>query len=190
MLVKGYLYDCNKCNKSFSRKWNAERHNERMHDDLSAIRHRKTKSAFEPKLKTKNPYHKNKPILFQSFDSEFKDNDLGKSFSSYVNFGPDKQKIMKIFGQLAQPFEELEKLMDDYDEKSKNHTLCEIFISCLKSPRPVKSMKETVEMHRSIKYRKKIEKHVSMAYNMSDDEVKLFLETIIRNSTYFKKNIN
>jgi hypothetical protein len=63
LFVKGYLYDCGKCNKSFSRKWNAERHNERMHDGLSAIRHRKTKPAFEPKLKTKNPYQKNKPNL-------------------------------------------------------------------------------------------------------------------------------
>ena len=161
-----------------------------MHDDLSVIRYRKTKSAFEPKLKTKNPYHKNKPILFQSFNSAFKDNDLGKSFSSYVNFGPDKLKIMQIFGQLAQPFEELEKLMDDHDEKSKTSTLCRIFISCLKSPRPVESMNETVEMHRSMKYRKKIEKHVSMAYNMSDDEVTLLLKSIIRNSAYFKKNIN
>ena len=101
MLVKGSLYVCSKCNKSFSRKWNAERHNERMHDDLSLIRHRKTKSAFEPRLKTKGSNHKNKPVLFQSNDSAFKDIDPGKSFSSYENFGPDKLKIMKIYGQLA-----------------------------------------------------------------------------------------
>ena len=191
MLVKGSLYVCSKCGKSFSRKWNAERHNERMHDDLSPIRHRKTRSAFESKLKTKDSNYKKKPVLFQSFDSAFKDNGPGKSFSSYGNFGPDEQKIIKIFGQLAQPFEELEKLIDDDDDKkSKNSTLCEIFISCLKSSRPVKSMNETVEMNRSMKFRKEIEKQVAMAYNMSDYEATLFLESIIRNSTYFKRNIN
>jgi hypothetical protein len=190
MLVKGSLYVCSKCDKNFSRKWNAERHNELMHDDLSPIRYRKTKSSFEPKLKTKGSNHKNKPVLFQSIDSAFKDIDIGKSFSSYEDFGPDKQKIIKIFGQLAQPFEELEKLMDISDKKSKNNTLCRIFISCLKSSRPVKSMNETVEMHRSMKFRKEIEKQVAMAYKKSADEVTLFLESIIRNSTYFKRNIN
>ena len=189
MLVKGYLYSCGKCDKSFSRKSNAERHNENVHDDLSAIRHRKTKSSFEPKSKTKDP-HKKKPILSPSFNSAFKDINPGKSPFSHETFGPDKIKTIKIYGQLAQPFEELEKLMDDYDEKSKNSTLCRIFISCLKSSRPVKSMNETVKMHRSMKFRKKIEKHVAMAYNMSADEATLFLESIIRNSSYFKKNIN
>jgi hypothetical protein len=190
LLVKGYLYDCSKCNKSFSRKWNAERHNERMHDDLSTIRHRKTKSEFEPKLKTKKQYQKSKPNLFQSFNSAIKDNDQGKSFPSYVNSGSDNLKIMKIFGRLAQPFEELEKLMDEYDEKPKSSFLCQIFISCLKSPRPVKSMNETVEAHRSTKCRKKVAKHVAMAYNMSPEEVSLFLDSTIRNSAFFKKNIN
>jgi hypothetical protein len=176
--------------QKFLQKMNAERHNERMHDDLSAIRHRKTKPAFEPKLKTKNPYQKNKPDLLQSFNSAFKDKDPGKSLSSYENLVPDNLKIMKIYGRLAQPFEELEKLMDDYNEKSKSSILCQIFISCLKSPSPVKSMNETVESHRSTKCRKKIAKHVAMAYNISPKEVSLFLESTIRNSAYFKKNIN
>jgi hypothetical protein len=43
MLVKGYLYGCSVCNKSFSRKWNAERHSERMHDDLATINNKKIK---------------------------------------------------------------------------------------------------------------------------------------------------
>jgi hypothetical protein len=37
---------------------------------------------------------------------------------------------------------------------------------------------------------KKIAKHVAMAYNISPEEVSLFLESTIRNSAYFKKNIN
>jgi hypothetical protein len=161
-----------------------------MHDDSSAIRHKKTKPAFGHKQKTKKPYKKEKPNLFQLYNSAFKDIDPGKPFSSYRNTGHDNLKIMKIFGRLAQPFEELEKLMDDYDEISKSIALSRIFIDCLKSPRPVKSMNETVEAHRSTKSRKKIAKHVAMAYNMSPEEVTLFLESTIRNSPYFKNNIN
>jgi hypothetical protein len=150
----------------------------------------KKPTAFAPKLKTKNPHQKNKPNMRQYFNSALKDNDTGKSLSSYENLVPDNLKIMKIFGRLAQPFEELEKLIEDDDEKSKSSILCQIFISCMNSPRPVKSMTETVEAHRSTKCRKKISKHVAMARNISPEEVSLFLESTIRNSPYFKNNIN
>ena len=70
-------------------------------------------------MKTKNPYQKDKPNLFQSSNSAFKDDDPDKSFSSYANLAPDNLKIMKIFGQLSQPFEEIEKLIADNIEELK-----------------------------------------------------------------------
>lgn len=97
---------------------------------------------------------------------------------------------MKIFGQLKQPFEELETLIDEPDEGLKAKILCRIFISCLNSYRPVKSMKDTVEIYKSNKCINKIANYFSKSNKYPAEEAKSMLISLVQNSDYFKNNIN
>ena len=55
-------------------------------------------------------------------------------FSKYLSFGYDdddgnKLKVMEIFNQLKQPFEELETLLDEHDKILKAKTMYRIIIT-------------------------------------------------------------
>jgi hypothetical protein len=97
---------------------------------------------------------------------------------------------MKIFGQLIQPFEELEMLLDHHDERSKAKILSQIFTSCLESYRPVRSMKDTVEIYRSIKGIDKISYYYSKSEGVTPDEAKNLVKALVQKSDYIKNNIN
>ena len=183
-------YGCSKCNQSFSRKWNAERHNELKHDDLSIISNKKIKPTSNSKLKTKDPIYKNKFKQFRSFQSPIKNDIFDKLYSEYYNSEPNELKTMKIFGQLIQPFEELEKFFDHHDERLKAKILSQIFTSCLNSYRPVKSMKDTVEIYRSIQGIDKISYYFSKSKRITPYKAKNLVKALVQKSDYFKNNIN
>jgi hypothetical protein len=207
--VKVDSYGCSKCSQIFGRKWNAERHNERIHDNLATINDRKTKADSPIDPKTKPDFYKSKFNHFGPRSSTEKDDKLEEVFYKYFNIGHDydtQPKIWKVFGQLSHPFEELEKQIDDNmeelkekekeslrdedAEKLKADIICQIFFSCMRSYRPVKSMKETVEIYRSTKMMKKIEKYFAKSKNISPIEAKVIIESTIKNSAHFKNNIN
>ena len=89
---------------------------------------------------------------------------------------------MRIFGQLKQPFEELETLIDESDEILKAKTMCRTIISCLNSYRPIKSMKDMVEIYKSIKYMNKLSYYFSKNNNILKEEAIVILEKLIQNS--------
>jgi hypothetical protein len=95
--------------------------------------------------------YRDKIKQFQSHPSKAKQNNNQEEF-----FSKDVLKVMRIFGQFEQPFDELEKLADENDEYIRANTISNIFLNCLNSYRPIKSMKEIVEMYRSTKCMNKI----------------------------------
>ena len=180
-------------NQSFSRKGNAERHNERVHDGLATIYDTRNRASTIVRLNSKNPVYKNKfkqmQLISELVSKKDEDNEL---YSTFLSFGDhdDKLKIMRIFGQLKQPFEELESLLNEFDESSKTNIICQIIISCLKSSRPIKSLKETIELYKSLKCMNKISQYFSKDNNLSKEEAKIMLEQLVKNSIYFNNNIN
>lgn len=98
---------------------------------------------------------------------------------------------MRIFGQLKQPFDDLERLIDENDEYLRADIISKILISCLNSHRPIKCMKDTVEMYRSIKCMNKIAYYFLKSKKFSSiEEAIFFLSNYVKNSDYFKRNIN
>jgi hypothetical protein len=159
MLVKGYLYGCSVCNKSFSRKWNAERHSERMHDDLATINNRKNKTVSSLQPKSKNDsFFKNRFKHFQSSPSTVKGDVFDEFFSKNIELesASDDLKTIRVFARLEKPFEELEKLLSHFEENFKADVLTHILTSSLNSLRPVKSMEEAVKMYQSEKVMQKM----------------------------------
>jgi hypothetical protein len=116
--------------------------------------------------------------------------------SKYANFvsgdndGVDDLKIMRVFGQLCPHFEELEKLLSHHKENEKADILTQILTSCFNSYRPVKSLEDAVKIYRSINGLKKMANYYSKSKNMSHDMATKCLKDLVKNSAYFKNNIN
>lgn len=172
-----------------------------MHDKLAIINNRKIKADSSIEPKTKLGFYKDKSNRFEPHSSTTKDDTLREVFYKYCNFeyGYDVQpKIWKISGKLSQSFEELEKLMADNMEKLRNEDteklkadiISKIFFPCMRSSRPVKSVRETVEMYRSTKVMKKIEEYLARSQNILPFKAREVLESTIKNSPHFKNKIN
>jgi hypothetical protein len=191
--MKKRSFECSMCLQSFSRNNNAERHNERIHDGLATIYDTRLKDDSNVKIRSKNPVYQNRFKQMQLFSDlrSKKDNEL---FSAYLNFDDgnnnNKLKVMRVFGQLKPHFEELEYLLDKYDETIKEKIICQIIISCLTSYRPIKSLKDTIELYKSIDCMNKISYYFSKYNNISKEEARIRLEQLVQNSIYYKNNIN
>lgn len=184
---------CSICNQRFGRKANAERHNELKHDDLATISDTIITYATNIKSQSKNPYYKDQFKQFQSHSVKKENTIRDELFSTYFNFKPDDDilKVMKIFGQFEQPFEELEKLIDEDNELIRANNLSNIFLTCLNSHRPIKCMKDIVEMYKSIKCMNKLSYYFFKSKRFSSlEQAKIFLQDLVRNSDFFMKNIN
>ncbi len=190
--MKGDSYACSECKQSFGRKYNAERHNERMHDGLATIDNKKIKpvSALEPK--TKHVFYRKKFKHFRTHPPTAKDDIFDVWLSKYANFesGVDELKIKRVFGQLNPHFEELEKLLSHHDENFKADTLTQILTSCFNSYRPVKSMEDAVKIYRAEKGLKKMANYYSKSKSISLEMATKSLMELVKNSAYFKRNIN
>ncbi len=156
---------------------------------ICLIKNRKIKS--KPGLQTKSINHsvKNKFKRFQSTKHKIKDGISGELYSEYFDAEPENLKINRIFGQLISPFEELEKLLENCDEQLKANILHKVFVSCLNSHRPVKSINEAVMLYRSIKGIKKIAQYTSISMNMPVDQAEFALKELVKGSVHFKNHI-
>jgi len=160
---------------------------------LATISHTRLESGTTIKSQSNNPFYKDKFKQFQSHSVKKENNILDELFSRYFNLKPDEDilKVMKIFGQFEQPFEDLEKLVNEDDELTRANNLSNIFLTCLNSHRPIKSMKDTVEMYRSIKCMNKLAYYFFKSKRFSSPEqAKIFLQELVRNSDFFRNNIN
>ena len=82
--VKKDGYGCSKCTQSFSRKGNAERHNERMHDALDTIEDLHIKPMSNVEVNTKGFFLKNKFKKLQSASAKGKSCDADYLFYEYT----------------------------------------------------------------------------------------------------------
>jgi hypothetical protein len=187
--MQNSFYRCGECDKSFSRKWNADRHNELVHGNLSFIKNRNFKP--KPGLQKNSIHHayKNKFKRFQSTKHKIKDGVSDELFSGCYDVEPESLKTIRIFGQLLSPFEELEKILEDRDEQVKADILHKIFVSCLDSHRPVKSMNEVVLLYRSIKGINKIAQSTSKSLKMPVGQAEFVLKELVKGSVHFKHHI-
>jgi hypothetical protein len=190
--VKGNSYACSKCDHISGRKYNAERHNDRMHDGLATIENIKIKSVSSLEPKTKNNFHKSKFKRFRTQPPTAKDDIFDELLSKYANFesGVDELKIMRIFGQLYPYFEELEKLLSHHKENEKADILTRILTSCFNSYRPVKSMADAVKIYRSVEGLGKMANYYAKSKNILPEMATKSLKDLVKNSAYFKNNIN
>ena len=157
-------YVCNQCNKNFSRKWNALRHNEKIHYGLAII------------------YNKTTGFIFQN----------SKESNNTTNFDPlDKRiieelNIVDIFGKLIQPFTELEKEFGQFTESDRINYLGNLIVSALNSSDPVKMLQDLLHFNRAIKGKTKIVSYVARSMQIPNIQAEQYLNEMIKSSKYFK----
>ncbi len=117
---------------------------------MAIIGDKKIESTHGLQKKSINLNHKNKFKQCQSTRFKIQDIISNKLFSGYSDIEPENFKINKIIGQLITPFEELEKLLEHHGELKKANILTTVFVSCLKSHKPIQSMNDTVALYRSL----------------------------------------
>lgn len=122
-----------------------------------------------------------------------KKNDSDKLFFGSMHFGfnnEDYMKMLRLFGQLKQPFEELEMSIEEENEEIKINFIYDVINTVLKSSRPVKSLVETAELYKSSKCLDKMTYYVSKDDKTSKEEAKSMLEEMVKENKHFKKVVN
>ena len=185
------FYKCSECNSSFSRKWNALRHNKIKHSNFAKISNDNIKSErFSYKSHNKLHDYKLKFKLLEQVENEINRNEYGLYFSDSFTADPIDIKIIKIIDQLIKPFEELEYLLGPLEERKKAKILLNSLYSCLQTHNPVRSMNDTIELYRSMKGIKKIAGYMLKVERESSGDPISILKEIIQDSYIFKSQNN
>lgn len=160
------VYTCNQCDKNFQRKWNALRHNKKIHHELAII------------------YNKTNGFIFQN----------SKESNDVTNYDPvyeheiEELNIVDIFGKLMHPFAELEKELDGMTESKKINYLCTLVVGALNSSDPVKILQDALLFNRSVKGKVKIVSYVAKGLQIPNIQAEQYLNEIIKSSRYFKNS--
>ena len=124
-------YTCSLCKRKFSRKWNAFRHNIRVHADLSKIvlgSNNSSRSINHSKYMSNT--HKKKFYKYKYLQSIYKSQDTDDYLLDQLIEETYKidSKILKIIGQMIKPYLELEASLNYMTPKDKATVLSRSFL--------------------------------------------------------------
>ena len=200
------------CKKTFSRKFNAERHNELQHGSFAII-YNKDSDWISPKRKIKPSSSLSNFSSFTSTPSttanetrlnhnkddnkfDFHNDSLKEFYFNEKNSEIYKENnldesIYKIFGKISPLIDDLDKQFGKYQTRDNRiKMLSEIIIMGLSTSNPVKTLKETRDLQRSIIGFNKASEFISISKNISIIDAKLLLRSIIRTAPYSKNKFN
>ncbi len=207
------IYRCTNCKKTFSRKYNAERHNTDIHNEMSVI-YNKENNGVSKKRKIDNVVTStvDASTIATEYNTEYNNNnktmtevkpkDPNFNFKDFVlnneaNSGADTNtddklvdKFLKFFEKLMPLVNELDILLKSYkkpDEIAK--TISETITRSMMSQDPFKFVKDTIVVHRTEMGFIKASEYIALSDNISLHQAKIMLKALAWNSPYFKRNM-
>jgi hypothetical protein len=189
------LYSCTGCNKIFSRRYNAERHNKQVHDEMAVVYDNTTNrvsdkgtmaikrasvagsSSMDIGDKAKDSFNANSLKTTYSESSTDKDND-------------EEEKILKVLGKMLPLIGELDSLLADVPAEKRIDTVGQIIMSSLMSSNPFKAMRDAINLHNSIKGMKKASYFVAESRKITPGQAQELLRLTILNAPYFKNKLD
>lgn len=157
-------YNCTICKKKFSRRWNANRHNNTIHAGLSIIYDNET----GVRINSKQPYHANSTVKGEEPET-------------------NEKLILDIVGKMLQPFEELEILYIHKSEHEKIKNLSELLVEALSTSNPVRALNDALEYQRSLRAKIKFIEYISTSMNVHSNIAASHLTDLIKRNRYYKK---
>ena len=121
-------YGCTMCKKTFPRRYNADRHNLQIHNEM-AIVYNKENDEISNKCKV----NKSSPTL-----------------TTDTNSKTDEEKIFKIFEKISPFIDELDVLLSTFDPANRIKILSDVITSSLISLNPVHSIKGYLNYYHSL----------------------------------------
>jgi hypothetical protein len=201
-------YACTSCKKTFSRKYNAERHNKLKHDEMAVVYNKETdwisnkrktnvkaqqiqhtpSSPSSSTISTSDTNNKNtisKPYYDPLEDFNFADQ------NSKINKNTDIEKVFKIFEKISHLIDDLDTQLSTYkSHEERIKILSEAIIFSLMSSNPVGALKDIINLHRSTMGFQKASGLIAFSRKIPLDQAQLMLKTIILAAPYSKNKFN
>jgi hypothetical protein len=162
------IYGCTKCKKTFGRRYNADRHNLQMHNEMAVVYNKETDQISNKGKVNKSP----------------------SSLATNTNNKTDEEKIFKIFEKISPLIDELDVLLSTFDPANRIKMLSDVIISSLISLNPVHSIKGYLSYYRSLIGINKASAFVAASENIPLNQAKEKLKTIILVAPYSKDKYN
>jgi hypothetical protein len=192
------IYGCTGCKGTFTRKGNADRHNFNIHGEMAIVYNiktdkisdkRKTNKKFSSPITEEDVITNNRQIS-NPYDKGLEGFDFSDP-NSELNKNADEEKMFKIFEKISPFIDELDSLLSIYKPHPERIKILSNVISySLISSNPVLSLKDTIRFYRSTIGIKKTLGFVSMSNNITQDQAKEMLKTIILAAPYSKNKFN
>ena len=195
-------YVCTTCNRTFSRKNNAERHNRSLHDEMAVIFNKDTgwrsdktkenKSSFTLSLSSsKTPtdattHNDTIPSSRVPYPNNLEDLNIGIT-DPEIDIKIDDEKFFEIFGKISPLIDELDTLLSEYkSHEERINILSDGIILALMSPNPIRSLKDTINLHRLYKGVTKASGFVALSKNIPPAKAQLMLKAMVLSAPYSK----
>src|SRR6476646_10322458 len=207
-MVRKNIYACTSCKKTFSRKFNAERHNKVVHEEMAMVYNKendwksnikksplKSSNTIDRIIKSPSLSHSSlKPdknidnlITKKTYNNNLKD--LYKDDQYLDNSeSKDDQLVFKIIGKMAPYIDTLDSLLlSRYsDNNDRIKILSSILTTSLTTSNPIKFIKEQINFLHSLIAMKKSISLISHYYNIEPKQARETLKGLVLSAPYSK----
>ena len=199
------IYACTKCNKTFGRRYNADRHSLRKHDGMAIIFNKETdeisnkrkiddysssSSLITTTTTTKTDANNDTKTIPNPYDNNHEDF-FGIPESKINNNTLDKEKIFRIFEKISPLIDEFDTLLTKYEpDPERKKILSNVIGLSLATSTPVRSLKDTINYYRVTKEMEKVTSYVAESQNITQNQAKERLKTIILTAPYSRDKFN
>jgi hypothetical protein len=199
------IYACTKCNKTFGRRYNADRHSLRKHDGMAIISNKETNEISNKRKINDYSPSPSSPITTTTTKTDANNNtrtfpdlhdnnheDFFSNPDSKINNNTvDKEKIFRIFEKISPLIDELDLLLIKYKpDPERKQILSNVIGLSLATPNPVRSLKDTINFYRVTKIMEKATSYVAESQNTTPNQAKEMLKSIILAAPYSRDKFN
>ena len=196
-MVRKNIYACTSCKKTFSRKFNAERHNKIVHEEMAMVYNKENdwKSNIKKSpLKSSNTIDRIIKSTSLSHSSLKPDKDIDNLIpkQTYNNnlkdLYKDDQLVFKIIGKMAPYIDTFDSLLlSRYsDNNDRIKILSSILTTSLTTSNPIKFIKEQINFLHSLIAMKKSISLISHYYNIEPKQARETLKGLVLSAPYSK----
>lgn len=172
-------YQCDSCDKKFSRRSNAKRHIEVIHEGkaraFNTIKGKSTAEVLQHLDKSRAG------SMIPGMDAGNHKDPLGSDM--------EEELLDEILGKIRKPFQELESLAADQSEIPKAQYLSRQITASFLSSDPVKILQDSVNYTNIFKLKKKLVNYIVKSDNVDQIKAESFFIETIKTGKYYRNRI-
>ena len=176
-------YQCDSCNSTFTRKSNANRHIQTIHQGRASAFNIVTGKSSAPT--TEEPKNIGRESLPPDMDFE-----LFQSNASRTDEEEEAERVLvEILEKIRKPFEELELLTANQPDPQRSTYLSKNISIALLSSDPVRTLEDIVSFIKGVKMRIRMGSYISRSNNIAPSEALILLTHNLKLGAYYRNKI-